>query len=329
MPNYQSYSTETKQLFCTDNLGKKDVQKVPYSTRHYWRKCYKQNEKYYSEVNHLAENIASKNAIIKTLNEIIAKNGIKKFWQQHKLPLQDLLNDKTTEFQADEILKTLQISKQAYTHWFPSQFCNQNIFGACSKKYPIQLLQSEVEVIKNYMVNPLFVQWNRTNIYLQMRKTKALLIGKNTFMKYCNKLGFSKKKYRQKCCKNRIGLVGIHFLDMIHADITYYTLSNGILAYILSIVDNFTRKLLYCNASLTCDSSFISTSLQFVINKYNLTSHNTKIVFDNGAENNGLTNTLLATYPSITKIIAKLDTPHANNHSKLPIARFSHRDCKI
>jgi transposase InsO family protein len=157
------------------------------------------------------------------------------------------------------------------------------------------------------------VQWSRTSIYLQMRKSKALIIGKKTFLKYCNLLGFGKKKYYQKCCKNRKGLTGTHFLDMIHVDITYYMLGNSKWAYILNIVDNFTRKLLQSTASLTCDSTFVSDAITNLLQKYNLASHNTKIVFDNGSENNGWTNKLLALYPTITKIIAKLDTPHANN----------------
>jgi hypothetical protein len=131
-----------------------------------------------------------------------------------------------------------------------------------------QKISLPLVIIKPYRFGRFYTYLNnRTTIYLQMRKNKALLIGKKTFIKYCNKLGFGKKKYYQKCCKNRIGLVGKHYLDMLHADITYYTLGNDVTTYILNIVDNATRKLLYSNASMQCDSTFVSTALQPIINK--------------------------------------------------------------
>jgi putative transposase len=294
-------------------MDKIALENIPYSTRFYWRKCFKNNENYFVQKNIAEVNIANNTSALNLVNSIIKSQGAATFWKQNKLALQDVLNDKQTEQNANQILEALQISQQAYAHWFPNTVCKNNIFGICQKKYPNQLLPTEVEIIKTYLLDTRYLQWSRTSIYLQMRRDKALIIGKKTFLKYCNQLGFGKKKYKQKCCKNRIGLVATKYLEMIHVDITYYTLGNGKQVYILNVVDNFTRKLLHSTTSETCNSTLISNAIKGLIMEYNLPSQNTKIVFDNGAENNGFTNLLLAQYPSITKIIAKLDTPHANN----------------
>lgn len=66
-------------------------------------------------------------------------------------------------------------------------------------------------------------------------------------------------------------------------------------------------------ASETCYNTFVSNVIKCVIWEYKLPSYNSQIVFDNGVESNGYTNILLAQYPKITKIIAKLETPHVNN----------------
>jgi hypothetical protein len=136
MSVYQSYNTVTKQLFCTNSLDKLVKEKIPYSTRHYWRKCFKQNEKHFADSNDLQQNIASNSSALKLLSGIVQKQGAKTFWKQNKLALQDVLNDKQTIQHADGILQALQISKQAYVHWFPDTICKQNIFGVCLKKYP-------------------------------------------------------------------------------------------------------------------------------------------------------------------------------------------------
>ncbi len=155
---YNHYNSATKQLYCTKAIDKINLENIPYSTRFYWRKCYLADVNYYRLENTINANITSNHIALNLLNGIIKSNGSANFWKLNKLALQDVLNNKSSEENANQILEALQISQQAYTHWFPNTVCKHNIFGICQKKYPNQLLPTEVETIKKYLQDQRYLQ---------------------------------------------------------------------------------------------------------------------------------------------------------------------------
>jgi hypothetical protein len=320
---YQKYSTFTKQLFCTNHLQPVIRETIPYSTRAYWKQQYSANQQVYDPVDNVSTTVSNlKLALGILLDTLPQQKNKKKFWKKHIHTITAVMNECNSHTDKLQVLQHLNISSQAYAKWTSTGICSFSTYGLCAKKYPLQLLESEKSIIKQYMQNPQYQFRNRSQIYWQMRNDKALMINIKTFHKYCDVLGlYSSKQIKQDKRKIK-GITANSFLEKIHLDITYLGLLDNTTAYVLNIVDNNTRKLLTSQASLVCNSSFVSGVLEPLIIRYNLNQLNTEIITDGGAENAGELITMLAKYPNIVHRVAKRDIPFLNNIAEACHKRF-------
>jgi putative transposase len=225
------------------------------------------------------------------------------------------------------------ITAQQYYSWKNNTGCHQSIVKLCRKKYPNQLTDNEVNLIKKYMTNEKYLQWSRATVYWQMCRLEGNQFAKSTFYKYCNLLDYGRRGRPIKCKKNTGGIKATKVGEIIHVDITeIYTLDNR-KVYLLFVQDNFSRNIIAFHAALCNNASLQAATIKKALQSLKANLNTVSIITDGGSENKGAVDTMLAHYfPLAKKIVAKVDIAFANNmvealhykmkHQVLPKAGF-------
>lgn len=102
-----------------------------------------------------------------------------------------------------EVLHLTGVSVQQYYTWKNKLDCKNSYLKFCRKKYPSQLTDTEVTVIKKYLTNPLYQFWSRACVYWQILRDCAAHFAKSTFYKYCNLLEFGKDMLRENAKRTK------------------------------------------------------------------------------------------------------------------------------
>jgi putative transposase len=156
-----------------------------------------------------------------------------------------------------------------------------------------------------------FLQWSRVSVYWQLCKTEGHFFAKSTFYKYCKVMGYTRRKGLGKCKKNCVGVKASVVGEIIHVDVTEVYAKNYEKAYILFVQDNFSRKIIGYHVAKENNSLLQAATIKKAINAMDNVG---RIMADGGSENKGDVDVMLKTYfPSVQKIIAKVDLPFANN----------------
>ena len=195
-----------------------------------------------------------------------------------------------------------------------NQDCSASLLKLCRKKFPSQLTDIEIKVIKTYMENPDFLYLSRASIYWKIIRDGAAAFSKTVLYKYCRLMGYQKRPVIKKSKLNMDGIKATKPGEILHTDITYITSEDDKTSYLSFVQDNFSRFILLGNAGKTPTAGFIKSNMEYVVNNYNLYKHTTLLITDNGSENKGELDTYLQNEArSIKKIIARVDIPQANN----------------
>ena len=214
----------------------------------------------------------------------------------------------------NEFCAYLNISCQQFYSWKNNQVCSASLLKLCRKKFPSQLTDIEIKVIKTYMENPDFLYLSRATIYWKIIREGAAAFSKTVFYKYCRLMGYQKRPVIKKSKQNIDGIKATKPGEILHTDITYITTEDDKTSYLSFVQDNFSRFILLGNASKTPTAGFIKSNMEQVVNNYILHKPITMLITDNGSENKGEFDTYLQNEARcIKKIIARVDIPQANN----------------
>lgn len=89
-------------------------------------------------------------------------------------------------------LRMLEISSSKMYYWLEKKKHKESIFQLCQSKHPNQLLTSEVNMIKKYLLDEQFKNWSTLSVYYQAMRDKAVYMGIGTWYKYANRLGIKR-----------------------------------------------------------------------------------------------------------------------------------------
>ena len=184
----------------------------------------------------------------------------------------------------------------------------------CLKKYPHQLSDKEIKVVKECVTDEAYIHWSMASIYCQMlRKTKTFM-SLATFRKYAKWINPNLSHRRKRLKKCWEGLRANAAKQILHMDVTIFRPSDHSRVYIYLIIDNFSRAILGWKASLQYSSEIALENLEEVCHKYGLLKSDVQLVVDDGPENNGHVNDFLST-PGIQlkKLIAQVDIRQSNS----------------
>ena len=209
------------------------------------------------------------------------------------------------------ILKSMGISCSKLYYWIEKKKCQNSIFQLCQPRHPNQLLPTEVDIVKNYLLDERFKNWSSLSIYYQALRDKTVCMGIGTWYKYANRLGIKRKFFRINR-KNVIGIRASRPLQILHMDVTIFKPLDNTKVYIYFIVDNFSRVILNWKASVEYSSSIAMKVLKESISKHGI-RYDSKLITDGGPENHGEVSGFVAGNPNINQLIAQKDIIQSNS----------------
>lgn len=209
------------------------------------------------------------------------------------------------------ILKSIGLSHSKMYYWIEKKKCQNSFLQICQSRHPNQVLPSEVNTIKSYLIDDRFKNWSSLSIYYQAIRDKAVFLGIGTWYKYANRLGIKRKFFRLHS-KREIGIRASRALQILHMDVTIFKPLDHTKVYIYLIIDNFSRTILNWKASLQYSSAIALDLLKEAIQKHNI-QLNTSLITDGGSENKGELSRFIEGNENVEKLIAQKDIIQSNS----------------
>jgi len=254
MGKYKSYHTILKQLTKRDSLSEEYLKEIDRST--IWRWKQESNEKY------LGVELSN----IEVLNQFISRKEAQKIMRSYlriaysitgilnktnllhsciKNNLAQFVNTITRckdHIDTKLLLRLCKVPLSVFYYW-KSKILNKCLASPlqlCKKRYPEQLTNGEVSVMKNMLTSNRFRFWPVSSIAYYALRENLLSVSLATWYLYKNKLGIERLPPPKKI-KYSSG-IRASFPDQIwHADITIVKTKDGKKHYVHLLMDNFSR----------------------------------------------------------------------------------------
>jgi transposase InsO family protein len=179
------------------------------------------------------------------------------------------------------------------------------------------LVVREINVIKAYCADILYLHWPLASIYHQIRREGAACFTLSTFYKYVSLLGLKRRLARHRRKNHHAGIRAHAPLQILHADATVFRTADNRQSYIHLVQDNYSRTILGYTATESCKGENTFANLDAVLQKYLIPSGiaSCMLLTDDGSENAGsLKNLITGTaFPTITHLIAQRDIEFSNS----------------
>jgi hypothetical protein len=242
---------------------------IPRSTKSDWMKkkesslfgynWYCNNQELFTVMKKLAENQSllkiNKTLIrIITLIRFIKNNSVllaNRFCSAQKIVLHRI-ERMSAVWSLAKILKWLNISYSFYQRLRKKYWCTVSPLRLCPVKHPLQLLHTEVSVIKKYCSAEPYRHWPLASVYHQMKRDYAGFFALSTFYKYVSVLNLQRSQCRSKRKNHDRGIRAAGPLQLLHADVSVYRTADNQKAYICLVQDNFSRALLGWKVETKC-----------------------------------------------------------------------------
>ena len=128
--------------------------------------------------------------------EFIGKKNFEKIILQNKESVIDLVNNLPVEFDRDLVCKFLQITPHQFKIWNNNRLyrCVFTAIGYCRKRFPNQISQKEINVLKSLMSRKRFQTWSTASIWGYAVKKCHFSMSRASWYRYCLGLGISEKR---------------------------------------------------------------------------------------------------------------------------------------
>jgi putative transposase len=99
--------------------------------------------------------------------EFIGKKNFEKIILQNKESVIDLVNNLPFEFDCDLVCKSLQVTPHQFKIWNNNRLyrCLFTAIGYCRKRFPNQISQKEINVLKSLMSRKRFQTWSIASVW--------------------------------------------------------------------------------------------------------------------------------------------------------------------
>ena len=207
--------------------------------------------------------------------------------------LVDVIQDFKDCIPVAQFASLLKVDESTVRHWIRDVRvkCSGAITNLCRKTHPNQLLEGEVEVMKNLLNDNEMLCWPLVSVYYFALNINIVSMGLSTWYKYTDLLGI--RRIKPKSIKHYgesvVGLFPNHYW---HADVTQFRTKNNVLHYIYLVVDNYSKKILsWAIDTKLCKEVRTKTfkdALGVAVSSYVDLSH-VNLIVDGGSENNNRT----------------------------------------
>lgn len=260
-----------------------------------------------------------------TILEFIDRDNFKKIILQNRETVIDLIDNLPFEFDKDIICKFLLVSPHQFKIWKNNRLfaCSKSLVGYCTKRFPNQISQKEINTLKSLMSRKAFESWSTASIWGFAFKRNIISMSRSSFYRYCLKLGISPKTTKYKKKRRKESVKASLPNEIWHMDITEFKTTDNKIFYIHSVLDNFSRKIVGYTIERTKRAKCRLKSLRQAIQdefEINLTINkedrpNIDLIVDGGTENNNVhvRNFIRNSHVNIHKKIALKEVRFSNS----------------
>ena len=253
--------------------------------------------------------------LIDTLHSIIEKvKGMKQSIASHKELIVNTIESVKYYIPIEKSIRIFDLSRATYQNYktLVINKCDSSYFLWCVKKYPHQLLKSEIIIIKDYLTDKRYRYWSKSSVYLRAVRDEAISCGISTWYKYCKLLGFGNRHLQIK--RKYTSLKSSRPNEIWCADVTIFTTADGVKHYIHFLMDHYSKKIL----TYKIEKSSLAIAIKTILQKaYNSVDTRENIIFltDGGSENRNKTvaNYINSKHISIKHFIAQKDIQFSNS----------------
>jgi putative transposase len=330
----QAYHPFIPVAFYLNILPENLLIKIPRSTRYDWQHkrltelfgydWYWQNQPLF----HTLQAVAASRRLLQLNKALLRVIAIQRFLQRHKTHIRFKMFNAAaaavTNIQKVQqvlghgiTLKLLQLTHQQYWQLRQKVKCPRSLFNLCIPKHPLQLLRSEISVIKNYCTDCRYMHWPLVSVWHQIIRDGAAAFHISTFYKYAGLLQIKRRKALHRRKNHHRGIRAAAPLQLLHADVTVFRTMDNLKAYIYIIQDNFSRAILQYTVSLQRKASLAKELLEKAHSLFLQPAGISACWFmtDDGSENYGPVQDFIkeAESPSLQHIVAQRDIAFSNS----------------
>lgn len=226
-----------------------------------------------------------------TLLNFIEKDNFKKVILQNRESVIDLVDNLPVQFNQNLVCKFLQITPHQFKIWKSNRRfkCPSSLIGYCTQRFPTQISQKEINVLKSFMSRKRFSTWSIANIWGYAFKKGFISMSRTSWYRYCLKLKISEERKEEKQKRKRGSVKAERPNQIWHMDVTEFITTDYIKFYIHTVLDNFSRKIIAYTVSRdkTAKTRLISLK-EAVKNQFSthLSDQELDLIVDGGGENN-------------------------------------------
>jgi len=190
-------------------------------------------------------------------------------------------------------------------------------------KHPLQLTIKELNVIKQYCLDPINKFKSLYAIYAAIMKDGSAYFCKSTFYKYCRIFKFTRKGKAKFDKRHTKGIIASKPFEKIHMDISLYNIK-GTTYYIYVVVDNYSRLILNTNVHYIKSAKLAFDNLYDGLMKYNALEivNEVEVYMDGGSENKWKNEYLFNNLVRLSKKVARKHVAFSNNMVEACIKRI-------
>jgi len=220
-----------------------------------------------------------------TFHNVISKvRGVKSLIKEQKELIVDTIEEVKKIIPIDKALKIFNISRSTFENYksIVIHKCDSSYFNWCTRRFPNQLLPTEVKTIKTYMSDTNYKHWSKSSIYLKTLRDENLKCCISTFYKYCRLLGFTgNARNRKSDHYNPIKTFKPNQLWC--ADVTIFKTADNVKHYIHFLIDHYSKIIFGYRIEKSSSALAIKSLIQNACQKYQ--PEKLQLLTDAGSEN--------------------------------------------
>ncbi len=255
-----------------------------------------------------------------TIIEFIGKKNFDKIILQNRESVIDMVSNLPLEFDRNLVCKFLQITPHQFKIWKNKRSfkCPVSLIGYCTKRFPNQISQREINVLKSVMSRKRFSTWSIASIWGYALTKGHISMSRTSWYRYCLRLGVTEKRKSSRKPRKKISVRASRPNEIWHADVTEFVTSDNVKFYIHTVLDNFSRKIIAYTVSRdkTAKTRLISLK-EAILSQFGkiLSPADLDLIMDGGAENNNfrIRNFIRHCQVKIHKKIALKDVHFSNS----------------
>lgn len=208
---------------------------------------------------------------------------------QHKEQLTDAIQRIREYVSVKTCSKFIGVAESTIRNWFTEirVRCSDSLVNICRKVHPNQLLHSETDVMRTLLADVEFRFWPLRSLYFYALNNRLVTMCESTWYKYARLINI--KRLKPKCIKiYKDGIRATKPNQYWHADVTYFKTGDGMLHYIYTVVDNFSRFPLVVKVSTKLSGAIRTQTFRDAL-KFAVENHPTletiNLIVDGGSEN--------------------------------------------